>query len=429
MRPVDGVSVGDFDLSDIEFWARPWAEREAAFRALRKEQPIAFFPEPDLPGLPPGRGGYVITRHADIVEMSRSPELFCSGQGAVSLIDMPPEMLEFYGSMINMDDPRHARLRGIVSASFTPRMLQKVLDDVERTAADVIDGVIDRGEADFALDVAARLPLVIICRMLGIPEADYDFVLAKSNLILSGGDSEFVPEDTNLWIGTFVQAGAELAQLMQDLARHRVSHPTDDLTSALVNAEVDGERLSRDELASFFILLVAAGNETTRTAISHGLLALSQHPDQRRKWMEDFDGRARTAVEEIVRWATPVIFMRRTVTAEVEVSGHRFTEGDKVLLCYSSANRDEEVFDDPYRFDVDRDPNPHIAFGAPGPHFCLGAHLARREITVMFRELFRRLPDLEVAGEPVPLRSSFINGIKHLPVTFTPGGGPSRWLG
>jgi methyl-branched lipid omega-hydroxylase len=417
------MTAADVDLSDLEFWARPWAEREAAFQALRRDRPIAFFAEPDIPGLPfTGSGYYAVTRHTDIVEVSRCPELFCSGRGAVSIIDMPPEMQEFFGSMISMDDPRHARLRGIVSRSFTPRMLQMVLDDVERTADEVITDVIDRGEADFAVDVAARLPLVIICRMMGIPASDYDFVLAKSNIILSGGDPEFVPEDMSMWIAAFVQAGAELASLMQGLAQHRMSHPTDDLTSALVNAEVDGERLTRDELASFFILLVTAGNETTRTAISHGVLALSQHPDQRRAWMDDFDGLARTAVEEIVRWASPVICMRRTVTGETELSGHRFREGDKVLMFYNSADRDEEVFDEPYRFDLRRDPNPHLAFGGPGPHFCLGAHLARREITVMFRELFRRLPDLEVAGEPVPLRSTLINGIKHLPVTFTPGG-------
>jgi methyl-branched lipid omega-hydroxylase len=423
---LDG-DVGDVDLSDLQFWGRPWSEREAVFQALRRNRPIAHFSEPDLPGLPSGGGGYyAVTRYADIVEMSRCPELFCSGRGATSVIDMPPEMLEFYGSMINMDDPRHARLRGIVSATFTPRRLQMVLDDVERTAEEVITSVIDRGEADFAVDVAARLPLTIICRMMGIPASDYGFVLARSNIILSGGDPEFVPEDMSTWIAAFVQAGADLAMLMQDLAEHRMSHPTDDLTSALVNAEVDGERLSREELASFFILLVAAGNETTRTAISHGLLALSRHPEQRRMWIDDFDGLARTAVEEIVRWATPVICMRRTVTGQAEVSGQRFVEGDKVLLFYNSANRDEDVFEEPYRFDLRRDPNPHIAFGGPGPHFCLGAHLARREITVMFRELFRSLPDLEVTGEPAPLQSGFINGIKHLPVTFSPGGAKTR---
>jgi cytochrome P450 len=204
------------------------------------------------------------------------------------------------------------------------------------------------------------------------------------------------------------------------LAEDRRVNPRDDLTTALVQAEVDGERLTSAEVASFFILLVVAGNETTRNAISHGVLALTRFPDERARWWADYEAIAPTAVEEIVRWASPVIWMRRTVSEPVEVGGHRFDTGDKVLLFYNSANRDETVFADPYAFDVGRDPNPHIGFGAPGPHFCLGAHLARREITVMFRELFARLPDLEVSGPPAPLRSSFINGIKHLPVTFTP---------
>jgi cytochrome P450 len=414
------ATIQGHDLSDVEFWAQPWAVREDVFRALRAERPIAFFEEPEIPGFEPGPGYYAITRHADVVEMSRRPEAFCSGQGATSIVDLPPIMAEFYGSMISMDDPRHARLRGIVSRAFTPKRLADVLDSVEHTAAEVVAGVAGRGECDFTVDVAARLPLLIIMDMLGIPRSQYDFVLTQSNIVLSDGDPEYVPDDQAEWIGAFVTAGANLAALMQELADRRRAEPTDDLTSALVNADVDGEQLTSNELASFFILLVAAGNETTRTALSHGVLALSEHPDQRHRWMADFDALAPTAVEEIVRWASPVIWMRRTVTEPVEVGGHEFATGDKVLLFYNSANRDEAVFADPYRFDVGRDPNPHIGFGAPGPHFCLGAHLARREITVMFRQLFTHLPDLEVSGPPAPLRSSFINGIKHLPITFTP---------
>lgn len=418
---MGNIDAGEINLSDLDFWARPLAERERAFAALRAGEPFPFFPEPEVTGFPPGRGYHAAVRYADIVEISRRPDVFCSGQGAVSILDMPPVMAEFYGSMISMDDPRHARLRGIVSRAFTPRMLQQVLDQVERIAAETVDLICERGEADFATEVAARLPLLVICDLLGIPRSQYDFVLRQSNIVLSGGDPEYVPDDPGQWLMAFVQAGAELATLMRDLARHRVEHPIDDLTSALVNATVDGERLTDDELASFFILLVAAGNETTRTAINHGLVALCDHPEQRRRWTEDFEDVARTAVEEIVRWASPVTWMRRTVTRPVELSGHEFQPGDKVLLFYNSGNRDEAVFADPHVFDVRRDPNPHIGFGGPGPHFCLGAHLARREITVMFRALFRRLPDLHVAGPAQHLRSSFVNGIKHLPVTFTPG--------
>jgi cytochrome P450 len=328
---------------------------------------------------------------------------------------MPAEFLEFFGSMINLDDPRHARLRRIVSAGFTPRMLKKVEDDVQRAAVAIVDDVIGKGECDFVTDVAARLPLKIICDMMGVPESDYDLVFSRSNVILGAGDPEYVPEGTDI-AAALLAAGMELAQMVQELGRHRVEHPTDDLTSALVNANVDGEHLTDQELASFFILLVVAGNETTRNAISHGMEQLTENPAERERWAADFEGLAPAAVEEIVRWASPVIWMRRTATEDCMLGETQLQAGDKLLLMYSSANRDAAVFDDPYRFDLRREPNPHVGFGGPGPHFCLGAHLARREITVMFRELVRRIPDISVTGEPQRLRSSFINGIKHLPV-------------
>ncbi|MEW6271664.1 MAG: cytochrome P450 [Thermodesulfobacteriota bacterium] len=418
---TDAFPLDEIDLSSLDFWSLPWARREAAFATLRRERPIAFFAEPDLPFLPKGRGYFAITRHADVLEISRRPEVFCSGQGATSIPDMPTEMNEFYGSMINLDDPRHLRLRGIVSRRFTPRMVQSVMDDVERVTARVIDGVAGKGEVEFVSEIAAPMPLIIICNMMGIPESEHRLVFEKSNVILSGGDPEYVPEGENP-IQVFMEAGAALASLVRDLAQYRTKHPGDDLTSALVNTAIDGERLTDDEIASFFILLAVAGNETTRTAISHGLVALERHPDQARIWRSDFDAVAPTAVEEIVRWASPVIFMRRTVTQPVELSGQKLEPGDKVILFYASANRDEDVLPEPFRFDVLRNPNSHVGFGGPGPHFCLGAHLARREITVMFRELFRRLPDIHTVGAPEQLRSAFINGIKRLPVAFTPGG-------
>jgi len=420
------LPIKDIDLSDLEFWAEPWEVREAAFRTLRAERPIAFFEEPEIEietviPIPRGPGYYAITRHADVVEVSRHPELYCSGKSGSTIIDMPPELLEFFGSMINMDDPRHARLRRIVSAAFNPRMVKSIEDTIEDVADQIIDRVRDRGECDFVTEVAARLPLKVICDMMGIAERDYDLVFSSSNIILSMGDAEYVPEGDDP-VMAFMNAGNDLANLMRELAGYRSKHPTDDLTSALVHANVDGESLDDAELASFFILLLVAGNETTRNAISHGLWLLTQHPDQRAEWAEDFEGVAPTAVDEIVRWASPVIFMRRTVTQPTTLSGHDFSEGDKVILFYNSANRDEEVFENPFRFCVRRSPNPHVGFGAPGPHFCLGAHLARREITVMFRELFRRMPDIRATAEPDRLRSNFINGIKHLPAAFSPGG-------
>jgi methyl-branched lipid omega-hydroxylase len=416
MKPVEPASLDAIELSTPEFWEKSLPEREGAFLKLRREDPIRKFKEIDfIPGLPVGDGFYAITRHADILEISRQPELFCSGRGATSINDLPTEMLEFYGSMINMDDPRHARLRGLVSKSFTPRVMQTLMDDVQRTAVEVLERIRPLGSCDFVTEVSMRLPLKIICQMMGIPESQYDLVLAKSNIILSSGDSEYIPEGSDL-IQAFMAAGAELAGMMADVSAHKRSHPGDDLTSALVTAELDGERLTDQELASFFILLLAAGNETTRNAISHGVVALAANPDQRALWMHDFESIAPTAVEEIVRWATPVVFMRRTATRDVTVGGHQFHEGDKCILFYNSANRDDRVFPNPYRFDVRRDPNFHVGFGGPGPHFCLGAHLARREITVMFRELFQRVPNIRITSEPDRLRSGFINGIKHLQV-------------
>ena len=416
------MKLEDIDLSDIEFWAKPWSERNAAFATLRRENPIAYFPEPILEPFPEGPGYFAITKMHDLLEISRHPEVFCSGQGAVSILDMPADMNEFYGSLISMDDPRHARLRKIVSGTFTPRMLNNVLEDVEKTAKKVVDGIVEKGEIDFVKDVSMPFPLLVILDMMGIPHSEFDTVLAQSNIILSGGDPDFIPAGTDP-ITAFLGAGATLAGLLNDLAVLRRANPTDDLLSALVNTEVDGEQLSGDELASFFILLSVAGHETTRTALSHGVTHLSQNPDQRARFLADIDGVMPTTVEEIVRYASPVVWMRRTLTQDYVLSGHEFHKGDKIIMYYGSANRDEAIFADPDTFNVLRDPNPHVGFGGPGPHFCLGAHLARREITLMFRELYTRLPDFELAGPPVQLRSSFINGVKSLPVSFTPGGG------
>jgi methyl-branched lipid omega-hydroxylase len=424
VEPAEVLTVDQIDLSDIEFWARPWNERDGAFKTLRRERPMAFFEEPEPPPeladmMPKGPGYRALTRHALISEASRHPEIYQSARGATSIPDMPEEMLDFFGSMINMDNPRHARLRRIVSAAFNPRMIKSIEDRIEFVANDVINRVADRGGCDFVVEVAARLPLEIICDMMGIGAADYDTVFNASNVILSNGDPEYVPEGSNVML-SFMTAAQTLNLLMTDLADKRRGDPADDVISALVNTNVDGEALTSSEVAAFFILLVVAGNETTRNAISHGLLALTQHPDQRALWQADPAGIAKTGVDEIVRWGSPVIWMRRTVGQDTVLGGEELSEGDKVILFYNSANRDEDVFEDPYRFDVRRDPNPHIGFGAAGPHFCLGAHLARQEIDVMFRQLFERLPDIRSAGEPDRLLSPFINGIKHLECTFTP---------
>ncbi len=286
----------------------------------------------------------------------------------------------------------------------------------------MIDRVAGLGECDFVTEIAAPLPLEIICDMMGVPPSEYATVFRCSNVILSNGDPEYIPEGTDA-VMAFLNAGQELTDLMNELAAHRLEHPTDDLTTALITTNIDGEALTHGELASFFILILTAGNETTRNAIAHSLVALSENPEQKARWQADPAAIGATGPDEVVRWASPVIWMRRTVAEDAKgavLSGVELQPGEKVLLFYNSANRDEEVFDDPFRFDVGRDPNPHLGFGAAGPHFCLGAHLARREIQVMLRELLARLPDIEPTAEPDRLLSNFINGIKHLPCRYTP---------
>jgi methyl-branched lipid omega-hydroxylase len=422
--PPGPVDLDAVDLSDRDWWAGPPSVRYATFAALRRERPFAFFAEPELPGIPVGPGYWAVTRYADLEAISSQPALFCSGRGAVSIPDVPADLNEFYGSLISMDDPRHAKIRRIVSKAFTPRVLEQLVDQVRSVVDDVLARARRTAEAqdgaiDVVADLAAPIPLRVICDMMGVPEEARATVLAQSNVILSGGDPELI-EDENDPVSAFLLAGMELAGLMERLAAERLAHPQSDLTTALVTTEVDGERLSQQEIASFFILLLVAGNETTRNAISQGVLALHEHPDQRARWAAD-PGLDRTAVEEVVRWTSPVTWMRRTATRDGEVNGHRFREGDKFLLLYAAANRDPAVFRDPEVLDLARDPNPHVGFGSRGPHFCLGAHLARRELAVTFRALFDQLPDLEVAGEPDRLRSSFVNGVKRLPARL--GGG------
>jgi cytochrome P450 len=419
---VPAVDLDGIDLSDRDFWLRPPAERHAVFDLLRRQQPFAFFAEPDIPMLETGPGYYAVTRHADLDAISSQPAIFCSGQGAVSITDMPADLNEFYGSLISMDDPRHAKIRRIVSKAFTPRVLERLVGSVQEIVDDVLEQARRTAQAgdgtlDVVADIAAPIPLRVICDMMGVPDEDRALVLAQSNIVLSGGDPELI-ENQDDPLTAFLEAGMALAGVMERLAAERVERPREDLTTALVTTEVDGEQLSHQEIASFFILLLVAGNETTRNAISQGVLALSEHPEQRARWAAD-PSLNRTAVEEIVRWTSPITWMRRTATQDGELNGQRFSAGDKFLLFYAAANRDPAVFRDPHVFDLSRDPNPHFGFGAHGPHFCLGAHLARREIAVTFRELFERLPDLEVTGPPDRLRSSFVNGLKRLPARLT----------
>ncbi len=414
------MSTPQLDLTDTTFWQRPLEERMARFAEWREQGPFTRG-EYLNPMTEQTEEFFAVTRYDELIEISRNAKDFCSGKGATTIPDMPPEALEFFGGFINMDDPRHARQRGIVARSFTPRQLQGVLDSVERICTEVVDDMCEKGEVDLVEAISQPFPLLVICDMMGIPRSEFKTVLDATNTILGAGDPEFMGGQDI--ISALFGAGLTLTTLMNDLAAERRKNPTDDLTSKLVNAVGDEDMLTADEVASFFILLAVAGNDTTRTATSAGMHLLAQNPDQRKIWQDDIEGVTATAVDEIVRVASPVTYMRRTVTRPLTLSDHDFDEGDKLILFYGAANRDPRVFDDPERFDVRRDPNPHVGFGGPGPHFCLGAHLARREVSVIFRELFTRLPDIETTGDPVLLEAMgipLVGGIKRLPVRFTP---------
>ncbi len=406
------VPIDEIDLSATEFWNAPRDYRESAFAKLRNEDPFRFFEEMELAIAPNGPGYIALTRHDDIWHVSRNSQLFCSGKGS-NIIDLSQELNEFFGSMINMDDPKHFRLRSIVSKGFTPREISRIEEYVKVKARTIIDSVLNEfadKEFDFVDAVAAKFPLQIICEMMGIPAEDERQIFEWTNTILGAGDPDFGGSFEKL-----MEAAIGMFSYAQALGEARLANPTDDLTSVMMHAVVDGERLSSQEFGSFFILLVVAGNETTRNAITHGMVALTENQDQRAKWFGDFETHTKTAVEEIVRWATPVIHFRRTATQDTEINGFPIKQNQKVVLFYNSGNRDERIFKDPFKFDIARVAQPtQIGFGAGGPHFCLGANLARREIAVMFDEIRRRAPNLQITGEPAYLQSSFINGIKRI---------------
>ncbi|MEM6109349.1 cytochrome P450 [Mycobacterium sp. 050272] len=417
--PPPELPLADVQLESLDFWVRNDDLRDAAFATLRREAPISFWSPIQYEGFETGNGYWALTRLDDVHFASRHPDIFSSASG-ITINDQTPELAEYFGSMIVMDDPRHQRLRSIVSRAFTPKVVARIEASVKARAHRLVTSLTANhpdGQADLVTELAGPLPLQVICDMMGIPEEDHQRIFHWTNVILGFGDP-----DLTLDFEEFMQVSMDIGAYATAMADDRRSNHHDDLTTALVEAEVDGDRLTSQEIASFFILLVVAGNETTRNAISHGVLALSSFPEQREKWWSDFEALTPTAVEEIVRWASPVIYMRRTLTRDFELSGVKMAEGDKVALYYNSANRDESRFDNPWAFDVGRNPNPHLGFGGGGAHFCLGANLARREIRVVFDELRREIPDITVTGKPARLLSQFIHGIKTLPVSWTTPG-------
>jgi cytochrome P450 len=413
MPPTDTQTYDPVDISSLAFWSAPAEERDDSFAQLRRHRPVSFHPLPEG-GLVPGDGGFwAVVRHADVVYASRHPDLFCSGQG-VTFDDLPREMNEAFASFLVMDAPRHTVVRRLISQPFTPRRVAALGEQIGQQAAAIVREAVETGGGDAVELLAMRLPLWTISEMVGIPIEHRDRVYRAANAMVGTNDPEFAMDDAmTLRVG----AAIELTSIAADLAAARRAQPGNDLMTALVTAEVDGQRLSDEEIGAFFVLLGVAGNDTTRNSISHGLHAFAQRPDQWALVRDDPDQHLASAVEEILRWATPVMDFRRTVTQDVELGGQQLRAGDKVALFYTSANRDETVFENPWTFDVTRTPNDHVAFGGGGPHHCLGANLARQQLRAVFGELAHRVARFETDA-PDYLIGNFVHGIKRLPCTF-----------
>jgi cholest-4-en-3-one 26-monooxygenase len=406
------VALSDIDLLDMDRFVR--GEHHEMFRRLRAEEPVYWHAEPNGPGF------WSVTKHADLVAVNRDATLYSSEVGGISIFDYGQRESTSGGfdprglMMLYTDPPKHTRYRLLVNKGFTPRMIGLLEQYLAHRSTLIVDNVIERGACDFVDDLSAELPLQAIADIMGVPQEDRRLLFEWSNKMIGVDDPEYQSEDNG-------SAAMELYAYVNALAKQRQSDPRDDIVTKLINAEVDGDKLSEVEFDMFMLLLTVAGNETTRNTTSWGMHALLQNPDQLAYLLEDVDGRLDTAIEEILRWATPVYHFRRTATADARIRDKEIKAGDKVVIWHISANRDEEVFDDPFAFDVSRDPNEHIAFGGGGPHFCLGANLARMELKLIFREVLTRIPDMQIAGDVSFLRSNFIGGVKHMPVTFTPG--------
>jgi cholest-4-en-3-one 26-monooxygenase len=405
-------------LEGIDLLASTWGRGvpHDQFDRLRREAPVHWHPEVDDTGF------WAITKHADVRAISHDCATFSSELGGTFIPTSDEESLaQLRLTILNMDPPKHHRYRRLVSKGFTPRMITALVEEIERRAAAVVDGVCEKGEVEFVEEIAAQVPVQMICEMIGLEQEVWPRMFEISNQLIGSRDD---PDYQELPGGP--QAAAmEIYALCDAVAADRRANPRDDIMTALVQAEVDGERLDDFELNMFFITLVVAGNETTRNLINHSMLALIDHPDQAQRLRDDpslWD----TATDEMLRWGSSIHNFRRTATKDTELRGVPIAAGDKLVLYYASANRDEEVFADPHTFDVGRTPNDHVAFGGGGVHFCLGASLARAEIKATMRQLVERLPDLELAGPVNRLHSDFVNGIKTMPVRFTPTAASAR---
>ncbi len=408
------MNLSDVDLTDLDLFQK--GTPHEAFKLLRAEAPVYFHEESDGPGF------WAITKHADLKAISKNPAVFSSEEKG-SLLREPTEVsLPFIRNiMLNMDPPRHLKYRNLVNKGFTPRTIGALHGKIRRMVDEIIDAVIEKGECDFVEELAAPLPMLVICEMMGVPDEDRRRIYEIGNSMVGFDDPELQEKGKPREMGAMTgqAAFAEMFVYADKLRQKALSHPEDNIATTLVNAEVDGHKLSKEDFQFFFLLLLIAGNETTRTVTTNGMIALMDHRDQLARWKDDLS-LTNTAVEEILRYDPAVHVFRRQCMADTELRGQKISAGDKVTLWYPSVNRDEEVFEQPDAFDVGRSPNDHLSFGI-GEHYCLGANLARLELREIFTGLVSRLDDIEFKAPPRRLRSNFVNGVKEMQVSYRPG--------
>lgn len=410
----------DIDLGARSFWAQSPEEKDEAFAVLRRETPVPWSGPAESDLLPPElnpSGYWSLTKLDDIRLASRHPEIFSSAHG-ITMEDFAPEAVEIAQSFIAMDAPRHSQLRGITLEAFKPKNMRRLEGWIRGHARDLVTEMSDLGEGDFVQLVSVKLPGRIFGSFFGLPEGEIrDKAVNAAQRLLGWTDPNIRGEQSELEV--FMTSVMDLHAVAAELIPQRRADPGEDLLTWMVQAEFDGKKMTDDELKAFFVLLAVASNDTTRHASAHAIYSFSKFPDQKAKLIADIPGRIDTAVEEVLRWASPLLHMRRTATQDVTVRDAQIKAGDKVVLWYYSGNRDEDVFADPHTFDIMRNPNPHIAFGGGGPHFCLGAALARTMLRTLLTEVYTRIPDI-CAPEPEFQLANFINGINSLPATWTP---------
>jgi cytochrome P450 len=420
MRITDGT-----ELIDPHAYARAGYPHEL-WKRLRRESPLHWCEPPIVVPF------WAVTRHAHICEISKQPDLFLNGKGIVPATQEIAARIargekgpfDAMQTIITMDPPKHRKFRKVASPWFTPHAMARLDEAVEASARRLVDRLYDaqvagEGHCDFAMDVAAQHPLRILATILGVPEADEQRILRLTQELFAGDDPEFQRGEADRE-QAMRNLGIEFLQYFGKVIADRRAKPRDDLASVLANAEIDGVRMGDVETLGYYLITFTAGHDTTRNALAGGMHALVENPDEREKLRADPKGLVADAVEEIVRWTTPVNYMMRAAARDTELAGQPVRQGERLLLFYASANRDEDVFEAPYVFRIDRRPNPHLGFGI-GEHFCLGSHLARRSQRALFAELIGRLEDVEIAGPVERLAASFVAGIKHLPLRYRLG--------